>query len=134
MNTPNTIPQLSAPRVLVVDDEERLSRFVGKYLEKIGYTVVQCQSAAEARAQLNHGRWDLMLADVNMPRENGLELIQWLNQEHPDVPVVVMTAYSSQIIQSQANNLNVARLLTKPFSLKDLHQTIRDAVGEQALD
>ncbi len=61
-----------------------------------------------------------------MPKENGFELVQWIGKNYPSLPVVVMTAHSTEAIETQANNLGVSAILHKPFSIDGLRQIIDD--------
>lgn len=111
-------------RVLVVDDEEKLGRFVSMLLQRSGYEVTTCTSAAAAKESLLSDAYSLVITDIVMPMENGLQLVQWLNDNQPQTPVVVMTAHSTQYIDDQAIELGVVDILHKPFSLEQLRRTV----------
>lgn len=115
------------PSVLVVDDEEKLGRFICMLLKRSGYNPLACRSVAEARNLLSHRSWSMVLTDIVMPKENGFELVQWIGQNYPAIPVIVMTAHSTDAVESQATSLGVAAILHKPFSIDGLRQTVADA-------
>lgn len=123
-----TSPQDSQtePSVLIVDDEEKLGRFICMLLKRSGYKPFACRSVAEARNLLSNRKWAMVLTDIVMPKENGFELVQWIGANYPSLPVVVMTAHSTEAIETQANNLGVAAILHKPFSIDGLRQIIND--------
>src|SRR3712207_2659751 len=77
--------------VLVVDDDLRLREVLRKYLVKSGFMVTTAQDAADARAKLKSLSFDLIVLDVMMPGENGLELTESLRRENP-VPILLLTA------------------------------------------
>ena len=88
------------------------------------YDVVTCNSVAEARALLNADTWSLVITDVVMPNETGLQLVQWLTEHYPDLPCVVMTAHSNRIVDQQAVQLGAAEIIHKPFALDALQQLV----------
>ena len=121
------------PSVLVVDDEARLGRFICMLLTRAGYTSITCQSVAEARALIKRKAWDVVLTDLVMPAENGFHLVEWIGENHPGIPVVVMSAHLTRAIEHQAGRLGVAGTLQKPFSDLMLRQTIGHAAQAYAL-
>lgn len=115
--------------ILIVDDEARIGRFVSMYLERIGYTTSTCQSVDEARGLLQSKKWSLVLTDLVMPHETGFDLLQWINENYPELPVIVLTAHSSRTVVDQINRTRAAAILNKPFSLAELYTTISLALG-----
>ncbi len=112
--------------VLIVDDEEKLGRFICMLLKRSGYRPIACRSVAEARNLLVKRQWAMVLTDIVMPKENGFELVQWIGQELPHLPVIVMTAHSTEAIEMQASRLGVAAILHKPFSIDGLRQAVEE--------
>lgn len=126
-----TSPDSSNPEknILIVDDEARIGRFVSMYLERVGYTTSTCQSVDEARKLLQSKKWSLVLTDLVMPQETGFDLLQWISENYPDIPVVVLTAHSSPTVVDQVNQTQAAAIISKPFSLGELYKTISLAMG-----
>lgn len=115
----------TSKRILVVDDEEKLGRFVSMLLHRSGgYEVETCNSVAEARLLLAAESFALVITDVVMPNETGLQLVQWLTENHPELPCVVMTAHSNRVVDQQAVQLGAADVLHKPFALDALQQMV----------
>jgi two-component system phosphate regulon response regulator OmpR len=82
-----------APHILVVDDDGRLRSLLNRYLVENGFRVTVAESAAAARDKLRGMEFDLMVLDVMMPGENGLELTGELRGERaPDLPILLLTA------------------------------------------
>jgi two-component system response regulator PilR (NtrC family) len=113
--------------VLVVDDEEKLGRFVCMLLKRVGYHTYACRSVAEARQLLQDKSLNLVITDIVMPRENGFELVRWIGENFPQIPIVVMTAHSTDAVENQAARLGVSAILHKPFTIDGLRQTIEEA-------
>jgi two-component system, NtrC family, response regulator PilR len=111
--------------VLVVDDEEKLGRFISIVLKQIGYITVSCQSVAEARKQIESRAWSLIITDIVMPRESGFDLMRWIIRQHPELPVVAMTAHSTEAIESQLPKLGFTDVVYKPFTINTLRQAVQ---------
>lgn len=112
-------------RVLVVDDEEKLARFVCILLKQMGYQATPCRSVEEARRLLMSGPWHMVITDIVIPRENGFDLIRWVQSHFPELPVVAMTAHSTETVNQQINKFGFAAILHKPFSTENFQQIIQ---------
>jgi DNA-binding NtrC family response regulator len=110
--------------ILIVDDEVRLSRFVSMCLDRAGYTTFTCQSVDEARERLQTAKWSLVLTDLVMPHETGFDLLRWIGENYPQLPVIVLTAHSTPAVVNQIKQTRAAALLKKPFSLEELYTTV----------
>ena len=116
------------PGILVVDDEEKLGRFICMLLKRAGYRASTCCTVADAQAQIKAKPWNLVITDVVLPYENGFELVRWLGDFSPGLTVIVMTAHSTDAIKTQASQLGVAAILHKPFTVESLCQTVAQAM------
>ena len=114
--------------VLIVDDEEKLGRFVSIVLKQIGYMPVNCQSVAEARKQIDARQWSLVITDIVMPRESGFDLMRWIARQHPQLPVIAMTAHSTEAIENQLPKLGFVDVVYKPFTVDTLRQVVQRVV------
>lgn len=110
---------------LVVDDEEKLGRFVCMLLKQVGYQAITCQSVEEARRLLSNGQWHLVITDIVIPRENGFDLMRWLKMHHPTLPVVAMTAHSTEAVIHQIHQFGFAAVLHKPFTIEYFYQVVQ---------
>lgn len=110
----------ATPHILVVDDDERLRRLLQKYLTENGYMVSTAADAAEARAQMAALTFDLMVLDVMMPGESGLDLTQALRAEGTSVPILMLTAMGET--EDRINGLagGADDYLAKPFEPREL--------------
>ncbi len=120
-----TLASALTVRVLVVDDEEKLARFVCILLKQMGYQATACRSVEEARRLLLNGAWSLVITDIVIPRENGFDLMRWVQSHYPALPVVAMTAHSSEAVSQQINKYGFAAILHKPFSIENFQQVIQ---------
>jgi two-component system phosphate regulon response regulator OmpR len=107
------------PHILVVDDDRRLRDLIARYLGEKGYHVVTAVDAADARAKLKGLAFDLLVLDIMMPGENGLELTADLRSES-DVPILLLTARTEVEDRIAGFEKGADDYLTKPFEPKEL--------------
>jgi CheY-like chemotaxis protein len=121
-------------KVLVVDDEIHIIHVVAIKLRNNGYEAIVTDNAAEAFNLACAEKPDIVVADFQMPRMTGLELIQKLrnNDSTKDVPVVLLTARSFSVDDKQQQNLQIAACLSKPFSPKELLKCIEEILCDKA--
>ena len=108
-----------APHILVVDDDRKLRGLLGKFLTDAGYRASAAADAAEARAKLAAIDFDLMVVDVMMPGESGLELLRDLRRTSP-VPVLMLTAMGETADRIAGLESGADDYLAKPFEPKEL--------------
>jgi CheY-like chemotaxis protein len=82
-------------RILLVDDEPNIRLLYATVLSECGHTVREASSGSEALRRLEEEPVDLIVLDIRLGRENGLELLQEIAHRHPRVPVILLTAYTS---------------------------------------
>lgn len=107
------------PHILVVDDDTRLRALLRKYLTDNGFLVVSAESAASAREQLKYLSFDLVLLDVMMPQETGIEFLKKLRAKS-QVPVLMLTAMAEGNDRINGLEQGADDYLTKPFEPKEL--------------
>ncbi len=111
--------------LLIVDDNEGVRHLVTRWLERAGFRVTQAKDGAEAMEMIRREPPDVVLADIRMPRINGLELARMIKRDFPSVKVVLMTAYSSPQTIAQAKREGVDDYLEKPFTQDQVEKTAR---------
>jgi len=85
----------SESKVLVVDDEELIREFFLEALSKRKISVDVRVDGSQAMEALETGWYDLVITDLRMPNVDGMELLRWILGKHPNVPVIMLTAYAS---------------------------------------
>lgn len=113
------------PHLLVVDDDARLRSLLQRYLAENGFRVTAAADAQEARAALNVLAFDLLVLDVMMPGETGLELVESLRQQGRDVPVLMLTARGDPDDRVAGFEHGADDYLAKPFDPRELAFRIR---------
>jgi DNA-binding NtrC family response regulator len=112
-------------RILVVDDEPKLGRYVAEMLELDGHAVVRAGGGRDALARLAAERFDLVVTDLRMPDVDGLAVLRAARAVAPPVEVVVMTAFATAQSAVEAMKAGAADYLTKPFSMDELRLRVR---------
>jgi two-component system phosphate regulon response regulator OmpR len=111
--------------ILVVDDDVRLRGLLSRYLGENGFRVTTAASAGEARERLRFLQPDLMVLDVMMPGESGLDLTGSLRAEQSDVPVLLLTARGAPEDRIAGFEAGADDYLPKPFDPRELVLRIR---------
>ena len=111
-------------RILVVDDEERMVRFIRLNLEQDGFQVLEAYRGAQALDRLRTGLPDLILLDVMMPDVDGFEVLKML-REISTVPVIMLTAKGEENDRVKGLELGADDYITKPFSPRELVSRIK---------
>jgi len=113
------------PHVLVVDDDRRLRELLHKYLSENGFRVTTAGDAAEARARLQSLAFDLLVLDVMMPGEDGIDLTAALRGARLDVPILMLTAMGEAADRIRGLESGADDYLPKPFEPRELVLRIR---------
>ena len=118
------------PRVLVVDDEASIRELLSKTLALAEYAVDTARDGRAAIERLRLGHYDLLIADLKMPGVDGLSLIREAKRLKADLPVIIITGFSTESSAIEAVNLGVAGYLTKPFRVPQVLAAAARALGE----
>ncbi|MFC0282638.1 response regulator [Camelimonas abortus] len=124
-----------APHVLVVDDDRRLRDLLARFLGDHGYRVTTAADAADAASRLAHVQFDVLVLDVMMPGENGMDFAARLRRAS-DTPILMLTARADPEDRIRGLEIGVDDYLGKPFEPRELLLRIgailrRTAAGEQ---
>jgi excisionase family DNA binding protein len=118
------------PRILVVDDDLSVRDLLEKALKMADYEVDTAGDGPAALDRLRALEYDLLITDLKMPGMDGLSVIREARRQAPDLPVVIITGYSTEANAIEAINLGVSGYLTKPFRLPRILATTARALGE----
>ena len=118
------------PRILVVDDEASIRELLSKTLALAEYEVDTAQDGRAAVERLRLGHYDLLIADLKMPGLDGLSLIREAKRLNVELPVIIITGFSTESSAIEAVNLGVAGYLTKPFRVPQVLAAAARALGE----
>jgi two-component system, NtrC family, response regulator HydG len=107
-------------RILIVDDDLRMTRTLSDILFLAGHTAVEASSGPEALAKIRAQAFDCVLTDVRMPGMDGVEFHRQLHQSQPGLPVILMTAYAADEIIRQGLDEGVVGVFDKPLDITHL--------------
>ncbi len=120
-------------RILVVDDDQGMCEVLEEGLGRRGLTTTSRTSVAEACALLAIEDFDVVVSDLRMQGDGGLELCEYVVANRPDLPVVVMTAFGSMEAAVGAIRAGAYDFITKPFDLEEVALTLERAIGHKQL-
>ena len=118
------------PRVLVIDDEEGIRDLLRKTLQLADYEVDAAENGRAGLDRLRLKRYDLLITDLRMPGMDGLTVIREARRLRPDLPVIIITGYSTEATAIEAIDLGVQGYLTKPFRVPRVLNAAAKALGE----
>jgi two-component system cell cycle sensor histidine kinase/response regulator CckA len=117
-------PESNTRAILVVDDEPAVRDVQRRTLEAEGYAVTEASSGLEGIAALDQpGPIDLLLADLEMPGLNGVEMVRQIRTKRPDLPVLYVTGYIDRLMDARPLWEGEA-FLEKPFTLEGLREAV----------
>jgi two-component system OmpR family response regulator len=108
------------PKVLVIDDEPGVRELISESLRISEITAVQAADGLEALSLLRREKFDLLILDINMPKLDGLALLEKLRAEGMSVPVLMLSARADKTDINQGLRIGADDYLTKPFSIEEL--------------
>jgi two-component system nitrogen regulation response regulator NtrX len=121
------------PRILVVDDEENIGQSLRLILEREGYQVTVCRSAAEFYAHPHSRRADLYLLDVRLPDGSGIDLLRWVRSQDAQAPAVMISGHGTIADAVAATRAGAFDFLEKPLSRDRLLLALKNALEQSAL-
>ena len=120
-------------KILLVEDEEKLARFVELELTHEGYQVEKAFDGRTGLELAEKGGFDLLLLDIMLPGLNGLEVLRRLRREGSSVPVIMLTARDAVMDKVTGLDMGADDYVTKPFSIEELLARIRAALRKQTV-
>src|SRR6202007_3343446 len=120
---------MTPPTVLVADDDRSIRTVLTQALGRSGYQVRTTSNASTLWRWVEEGEGDLVITDVIMPDENGLDLIPRIKRIRPDLRVIVMSAQSTLLTAVKATERGAFEYLPKPFDLRDLVGVVERALS-----
>jgi DNA-binding response OmpR family regulator len=115
----------AAITILVVEDERKTADTIRRYLEHAGYDVVVCPDGAEALNQAASGRCDLVVLDLALPALDGIEVCRALRESGGQVPIIMLTARTTEDDRVRGFDVGADDYVTKPFSPRELVRRVR---------
>jgi DNA-binding NtrC family response regulator len=118
-------------KILVVDDEGIVLDSCRRVLEPEGFEVSLAKSVKEALEALEKNAFSALLIDIKMPEHDGIYLMQEIRQRWADIPIIVMSGYSTTEAIAHAAKMGAATFIPKPFTPDELVETIRRVIVKE---
>ena len=124
----------SKPLILVVDDESHILHVVSLKLKNAGYDVITAEDGEEGVATAIEQQPDVIISDYQMPYMTGLELCLKLMEHETTryIPAVMLTARGYSLTEDQLAKTNIASVVSKPFSPREILTHVQDLLGSEA--
>ncbi|MHB9094572.1 MAG: sigma-54-dependent transcriptional regulator [Eubacteriales bacterium] len=106
--------------ILIIDDEEHMRWIIGKALAKEGYKTASAADGAEGLAKLAALGPDLVLLDLKLPDESGIDILRAIKREQPRIPVIMITAHGTVESAIEAMKIGAVDYISKPFDMEEL--------------
>ena len=119
--------------IVVIDDDRTIQATLSAVLTRHGYEVRVGQNAAQGRKRIAEAKPDLVLLDLGLPDADGLDVLRELKAEHPEVPVIVLTANDSLANAIESIKLGAFHFLAKPYAVEELISLCTRALDHQTL-
>ena len=119
---------MPAHKILVVDDEQSMTQFLGIVLRKEGFDVTTVNNGREALERVKSEAFDVVITDIKMPGVDGIQVLNGVKKHDPSLPVVIMTAYASQQSAIEAVNLGAFQYLIKNAKNDEIKLVVRNAL------
>jgi DNA-binding NtrC family response regulator len=115
-------------RILVIDDEASMRRFLTMLLEAEGYEVSSEEHGADGVSRLDREAFDVVIADLKMPGVDGLSVLDSVHAKYPELPVIILTAYGSERVAAEAARRGAFQLVEKSSRNEEILLVVKNAV------
>jgi DNA-binding NtrC family response regulator len=119
----------SGEHLLIVEDDPEMRDLLRKVLDKEGYRVSVSGDGHQALIALDRETFDLVVTDMLMPCDGGLELLETVHRIHPSLPVIIVTAFGDWHSYSRALELGAAAFISKPLRMAELIAAVHAALA-----
>jgi putative nucleotidyltransferase with HDIG domain len=122
------------PRIMIVDDEEPIRQLLGRILKKDGNTCTLAADAKEARTFMKDQKFDLILCDVTMPGESGIDFIRYVLSEYPETAAIMVTAVDDPDVAESVLEIGAYGYIIKPFESNEVLINVSNALRRRKLE
>lgn len=116
-------------RILIVDDEPQVCEMLGTHLSQAGHDVVTAGNGKEAIKRLNEEAFDLIICDIIMPEQDGLEVLLHVRRHRPNTKLLAISVPGNELLLQSAKGLGAWRILSKPFTMEQITKAVDQAAS-----
>ncbi len=120
-------------KILVIDDEKSILDLLSVVFEKEGYKVETSLSATRAVELIGNDDFDMIISDIKMPKMSGMELLRYVREKRPDIPIVMITAYGTIKQAVEALKAGAMDYIVKPFDVEELKIIVAQGLEKKRL-
>jgi DNA-binding NtrC family response regulator len=120
-------------KILVIDDEKSILDLLSVVFEKEGYVVETSLSATRAVELIGNEDFDMIISDIKMPKMSGMELLRYVKEKRPDIPIVMITAYGTIKQAVEALKAGAMDYIVKPFDVEELKIIVAQGLEKKRL-
>ena len=121
------------PKVLVVDDEDRIQKVCHRLLTQEGCEVALADNGIKGLKMIEDAHFDIVLLDLMMPGMSGMDVLTGIKARHPDTVIIVITGYATQEVAELSLQKGAFDYLAKPFTPDELRQVIRKGLESRKM-
>jgi DNA-binding NtrC family response regulator len=125
---------MKANKILIVDDEKNIRMTISQSLADMNVETDTAVNGEEALSKLKDKDFGLVLLDLKMPGMDGMEVLEKLRKDRPDIQVVIITAYGTVACAVDAMKLGAVDFIQKPFTPKEIRYLVSKIIKRQSLD
>ena len=130
----STINNPKMANILIVDDEEQIRRMLNRMITRHGYACALAADAAEARKYLERQPFEVVLCDVNMPGESGVDLARYIHSTYEDTAVIMATGVDDPLVADSAIEAGIYGYMIKPLGVNEVLINIRNSLRRRELE
>lgn len=119
------------PSILIIEDDITFSLMLTTWLSKKGFDVKTSASVSAARGYIDEGNFDLIISDLRLPDGDGMDLLKWLKDKYPMLPLIMMTSYADIQTAVQAIKSGAADYISKPLNPEELLSKIKETLRNE---
>jgi two-component system, NtrC family, response regulator PilR len=118
----------NSKKILVVDDQPEVANQIAAYVRALGFVPIVVNSVEEALYNFDPKQYCLIISDVIMPGKTGFDLVRFIKNEHPNMPVALISGYFDKQMQDLQKVFNIEQIYRKPVFLKTVRQILNSAL------
>ena len=116
--------KLKEMKILLIDDDEWIRDSLNLFFEGEGCHITALETAEEGIEELNEHTYDIIITDYRLPGMDGLEFLKRIQESHPHAMTIIITAYGSEDVLSEANRAGIQDFIEKPFTITMIEESL----------
>ena len=115
-------------QILIVDDQLEVGELIGNYLKQIGFIPVVVSSVDDVLKNFDPEKYLMIISDVVMPGKNGFDLVRYMHNNHPQVPIALISGYFDNEMKNLQEVFGIKKIYRKPVFFKTVKEMVTDSL------